>query len=706
MELLLKADNKTIEFIRGGAVLNVNDDLVHRFIVSVELPLLSSEELYISLDNGTNHTQKVLLLKSDESYAVDVPKEVIAIGGIWQFQIIRRRYNSDRSAYTETSSYEEYMAVGDGVKTSDGSHVTAAVLQTLWENAVKAAELTEEAKNSASASEAAALTYKTEAEEARDAAQASAAAAAEYASESRQSEGGAYAYCTQAQSFAEVSVSNAKSAEVSAKTAQTHAETSRQAANDAENSRSVAAESAESANDAKKEVEAYAATIEEKARSIAREEIAKYDFIKPVPELPEVGLPNHIYLVPKTESETDNLFEMWLWVNKGTEEEPDYKWEFEGVKKVEIDLSGLVKNLNTANRLYGTNSRGGNRGYEVGTENKAGSIPMRNEYGAIQTATPKGPIDAANKDYVDNLPDYLTLTDEKKARALAWLGIKLDQWGISAGSVPLRTGAGQIRVGDPTNERDAVSKGYVDLLIADTIDKSTEQTITGLKVFKNPVDDDYGALRVQNDAGEYLYYNRTGLFDGTHKLNYPVDSLGGILGGTIARVEDVQKLVDAVLSFKETYHRAYRFVVYDWQVTAVLYTFYQQAGIALTQKKKVVFYIENTNSLTATANEISAGLLGMVAWKYNFATLNFLDFINAYNTAITNHETGEWLLSNDSRKEFNDFQIPASNLIANNYIKSPYVSEVGFGLEITVPSKTKIQNLNLSNIRAEFICYI
>ena len=96
----------------------------------------------------------------------------------------------------------------------------------------------------------------------------------------------------------------------STRSAQAQAEASRQAANDAENSRSVAAESAESANDAKMEVEAYAATIEERARSIAREEIAKYDFIKPVPELPEVGLPNHIYLVPKTESDTDNLFEM------------------------------------------------------------------------------------------------------------------------------------------------------------------------------------------------------------------------------------------------------------------------------------------------------------------------------------------------------------------------------------------------------------
>ena len=41
----------------------------------------------------------------------------------------------------------------------------------------------------------------------------------------------------------------------------------------------------------------------------------------------------------------------------------------------------------------------------------------------LGTATPANATDCANKDYVDNLPDYLTLTDEQKAKWAAWLNI-------------------------------------------------------------------------------------------------------------------------------------------------------------------------------------------------------------------------------------------------------------------------------------------
>jgi hypothetical protein len=41
--------------------------------------------------------------------------------------------------------------------------------------------------------------------------------------------------------------------------------------------------------------------------------------------------------------------------------------------------------------------------------------------GYLLTNTPNNPYHCANKKYVDNLPDYLTLTDEQKAKWKTWL---------------------------------------------------------------------------------------------------------------------------------------------------------------------------------------------------------------------------------------------------------------------------------------------
>ena len=46
---------------------------------------------------------------------------------------------------------------------------------------------------------------------------------------------------------------------------------------------------------------------------------------------------------------------------------------------------------------------------------------MISNVGTIYVATPKGAKQTANKDYIDNLPNYLTLTDEQKSKWKAWL---------------------------------------------------------------------------------------------------------------------------------------------------------------------------------------------------------------------------------------------------------------------------------------------
>ena len=98
------------------------------------------------------------------------------------------------------------------------------------------------------------------------------------------------------------------------------------------------------------------------------EEIAKYDFIKIVEELPDEGLPNRIYLVPhEAEEGSNDLFDMWLWVNDA--------WEFEGTKSAEIDDKRYVKftdyatadkaGVGKANTNFGISITGGGEYYLV-----------------------------------------------------------------------------------------------------------------------------------------------------------------------------------------------------------------------------------------------------------------------------------------------------------------------------------------------------
>lgn len=73
------------------------------------------------------------------------------------------------------------------------------------------------------------------------------------------------------------------------------------------------------------------------------EQIATFDFIKVVDTLPETGLPNKIYLVPKSDTQNQDLFDEWVWINKGTEEEPNFDWEWVTTKQLEVDLTPYVK---------------------------------------------------------------------------------------------------------------------------------------------------------------------------------------------------------------------------------------------------------------------------------------------------------------------------------------------------------------------------
>lgn len=64
------------------------------------------------------------------------------------------------------------------------------------------------------------------------------------------------------------------------------------------------------------------------------EEIAKFDFIKVVDSLPATGLPNRIYFVPKNDTNTQDLFDEYAWINEA--------WEYITTKRIEVDLTSYA----------------------------------------------------------------------------------------------------------------------------------------------------------------------------------------------------------------------------------------------------------------------------------------------------------------------------------------------------------------------------
>lgn len=73
----------------------------------------------------------------------------------------------------------------------------------------------------------------------------------------------------------------------------------------------------------------------EAAKAYTDNELATFDFIKVVDSLPATGLPNKVYLVPKADTQTQDLFDEYVWA--------DGKWEWITTKQIEVDLTPYVK---------------------------------------------------------------------------------------------------------------------------------------------------------------------------------------------------------------------------------------------------------------------------------------------------------------------------------------------------------------------------
>lgn len=142
-------------------------------------------------------------------------------------------------------------------------------------------------------------------------------------------------------------------------------------------------------------------------------EIANFDFIKIVPQLPEKGLINRTYFVPKTDPESNDLYEEYMWINN--------KWEMMGTKQIQVDLTAYVKNTDYAKPDKGGTIKTGN-----GVSLKNGVIQTDSiDYNAYKDSPNeyfigKGTLEKViegkeliNKEYSDNIVEEQRLENER-----------------------------------------------------------------------------------------------------------------------------------------------------------------------------------------------------------------------------------------------------------------------------------------------------
>lgn len=124
---------------------------------------------------------------------------------------------------------------------------------------------------------------------------------------------------------------------------------------------------------------------------------ASADFISVVNELPEVGEANRLYLIPKADTQGQDLFDEFLWINDA--------WEWITTKQVEVNLDEYMKMPAppARNSVVTMSTDRVTHATSLVHESAPGwSVPLRDNDGCIKTATPKANLDAATKKYVDD----------------------------------------------------------------------------------------------------------------------------------------------------------------------------------------------------------------------------------------------------------------------------------------------------------------
>ena len=153
------------------------------------------------------------------------------------------------------------------------------------------------------------------------------------------------------------------------------------------------------------------------------DELSKIELIKIVNVLPEIGLSNFIYLISKTDTQNEDVYDEYLWINKGTESNPIYDWEWIGSKQINVDLTDYVKNTD-----YATSNKAGVMKVGTGLVEWGGGVvqlypALEREIdgkAAIKAITPQF-LDYAVK--VGVTTNTIQLTEDEKAKACEWVGV-------------------------------------------------------------------------------------------------------------------------------------------------------------------------------------------------------------------------------------------------------------------------------------------
>ena len=141
------------------------------------------------------------------------------------------------------------------------------------------------------------------------------------------------------------------------------------------------------------------------------------DFIIVTNELPETGESNKLYLVPKADSQEQDLFDEFIWVNN--------TWEWIATKQIEVDLTDYVKNTD-----YATKDKAGvikiNSIHGVSIYNGELMIERANASEIAAKKLDRNPITPAYLDIAVKTgitTNTIQLTEEEKTSACEWLGV-------------------------------------------------------------------------------------------------------------------------------------------------------------------------------------------------------------------------------------------------------------------------------------------
>ena len=408
MKVKFDRRSKEITFIDSGN-LNANDINWQVLHAEVTPPLSVGKTLWIQFQKEVA-THVSMMSKNGDLYEFEFPSEVINSAGEWSLQLFVRRYTGE-TLLSQDASKTTTFTVEDGLK-GEGIEgpVTHATITSLYKSALQSKEDAKKSEENALISENNAFEHAYDAQQSEKKAKQSEEDAANSASNAANSEANAVANANQAKLSAEAALGVLEDAEEAKDAAEKSATNAKKSEDNALGSEQLAAQHAE-------EVKASLQEVLEEAKAYTDNEIATFDFIK-IGTLPETGLINKIYLVPKTSSENNDLFDEYLWINN--------TWEFLGTKKVEVDLSDYLKKTTAdenyvqqyktggATRIYGVTRQGvqamllvADIASAIQTQrvatylSDAGHDINKEPNGALVTKTPVKDYQAANKKYVD-----------------------------------------------------------------------------------------------------------------------------------------------------------------------------------------------------------------------------------------------------------------------------------------------------------------